>query len=191
MILLIDNYDSFTYNLYQYFLMLGEEVVVVRNDALTLRDVEEIQPSLLVLSPGPGNPDKAGLSLSLVHHSIGRWPLLGICLGMQTIAQAFGGRIVCGKEPVHGKTSLLQHHQRGLFAGLPVPLLVTRYHSLVVEGSSLPDCLEVTAQTEDGVVMALRHRKYPIAGVQFHPEAVLTECGFELLKNSLTLGGLS
>lgn len=185
MILLIDNYDSFTYNLYQYFLMLGQEVRVERNDALSLEEVEGLNPSLVVLSPGPGRPAGAGISLPLVKRSIGRWPLLGICLGMQAIAESFGGSICHSDEPVHGKTSSIQHTGRGLFSGLPTPMRVTRYHSLMVAPESLPACLEVTATTDQGVVMGIAHKEYPITGVQFHPEAVLTEHGLPLLANSI------
>lgn len=189
MILLVDNYDSFTYNLFQYLRMLGRETRVVRNDAITVTEVEEIAPELIVISPGPGTPNGAGVSLALVSLLSGKIPIVGVCLGMQVIAQAFGARIGPAALPVHGKVRSVTHDGRGLFRGLANPLNVTRYHSLIVEEDGLPDCLEVTARSESGEIMGLRHRDYQVEGVQFHPEAYLTESGLELLGNALK-GGL-
>ncbi|MBK1879242.1 anthranilate synthase component II [Pelagicoccus mobilis] len=185
MILLIDNYDSFTYNLSQYLRMMGEDVLVRRNDDLSVEDVQQLKPRLIVISPGPGDPGDTGVCreiLDAVHSSI---PVLGICLGMQTIANYFGGKIVQAVEPVHGKVRLVNHNDSGLFAGLANPLQVTRYHSLIVEEESLPECLEITARSQKGEIMGLRHKLYPISGVQFHPEAYLTEQGLDLLRNAL------
>jgi len=187
-VLVLDNYDSFVHNLARYFRELGEECEVVRNDALTTAGILARRPSHLVISPGPCTPDQAGASLDAVRHLAGALPILGVCLGHQCIAQAYGGRVVRAGRPMHGKTSRIHHDGSGLFAGLPDPLTVTRYHSLAVERGSLPGCLEATALSEDGEIMALRHRALPVMGVQFHPEAVLTESGHALLANFLALG---
>ncbi|GIK52791.1 MAG: aminodeoxychorismate/anthranilate synthase component II [Planctomycetaceae bacterium] len=188
MLLLIDNYDSFTFNLAQYFAVLGEEVRVERNDALSLADIEALAPARIVISPGPGTPAAAGISLAVIRAFAKRLPLLGVCLGHQALAEAFGGRIVHAPTLVHGKTSPVHHDGRGIFEGLPSPLAATRYHSLCVEESSLPQCLEVSAWTGEGdlrVIMGLRHRSLDLEGVQFHPEAILTEHGMALLGNWL------
>ncbi|MFZ4761384.1 MAG: anthranilate synthase component II [Alphaproteobacteria bacterium] len=186
--LLIDNYDSFTYNLYHYASMAGAEVTVVRNDALTVDGVLKQQPDAIILSPGPCTPNEAGICLDLIpaalEHDI---PLLGICLGHQSIGQAFGGRVIRAPQPVHGKVDQIYHEQEGLFTGLPSPLLATRYHSLIVEASSLPNSLVVQAKTTDGLIMALKHRKKPIFGLQFHPESIATEHGTDLIVNFLQL----
>ena len=185
MILLVDNYDSFTYNLYQYMAQAGARVRVVRNDALTLDDVERWKPSRIVLSPGPGRPDGAGLCLEIVRRFAPRIPILGVCLGHQAIGQAFGGKIVRAKRLMHGKLSPIRHDGRGVFRGLPRPFEATRYHSLVVEGRSVPRCLAVTARTPDGTIMGLRHRRFRVEGVQFHPESIKTEGGKRLIGNFL------
>lgn len=185
MILLVDNYDSFTYNLFQYVRVLDKEAVVLRNDAVDVEAVRRMQPELIVISPGPGGPEATGVCLELLDAFKETVPFLGVCLGMQTIAHYFGGKVVKAKEPMHGKVRGVKHDGEGLFRGLPNPLTVTRYHSLVVDEASLPECLEVTARSEEGEVMGLCHRMYPISGVQFHPEAYLTECGMELLANAL------
>jgi anthranilate synthase/aminodeoxychorismate synthase-like glutamine amidotransferase len=187
-LVLIDNYDSFTYNLFQYLGELGAETRVVRNDELTAAAVLAEHPDRIVISPGPGTPDQAGISLELVRLAAGQVPLLGVCLGHQSIGQAFGGRVVRAPKLMHGKTSSIHHDGRTLFASLPSPFTATRYHSLVVAREDLPDCLEVSAWTEDGVVMGLRHKEHPIEGVQFHPESVLTDTGKRLLRNFLELG---
>ncbi len=192
MLLMIDNYDSFTYNLVQYFGELGAEVRVYRNDQLTLDDIESQQPRYLVISPGPCTPDEAGISVGAIQRFAGRIPILGVCLGHQSIGQAFGGRITRALQVMHGKTSSIHHENRGVFDGLRRPLNATRYHSLVIEPASLPDCLEVTAWTLDTEgereeVMGIRHRELPIQGVQFHPESIETEQGHALLRNFLTL----
>ncbi|MDR6227083.1 anthranilate synthase component II [Desmospora profundinema] len=185
MILVIDNYDSFTYNLVQYLGELGEEVEVFRNDRITLEEIEAKQPEALLISPGPGNPDEAGISLAVVRRFAGHIPILGVCLGHQTIAQAFGGRIVRASRLMHGKTSLVHHDSKTMFRGLPSPLNVNRYHSLIVDRDLLPDCLEISAKTEEGEIMALRHRQLPVEGVQFHPESILTESGKPMLARFL------
>ncbi len=190
MLLMIDNYDSFTWNLVQYFGELGEDVRVVRNDAMTLDEVRASGADGIVISPGPGTPDEAGISLQVIEKLGASMPLLGVCLGHQSIGQVFGGKVVRAHEIMHGKTSPIHHHGRGVFAGLPSPFEATRYHSLVVEKTSIPDCLEVTAWTEnaDGSideVMGLRHRTLPIEGVQFHPESILTRHGHDMLRNFL------
>lgn len=187
MILLLDNYDSFTYNLYQYLGELGAEVRVVRNDEMSAAGVLALGPGAVVISPGPGTPDQAGISLDLIRSCAGRVPLLGVCLGHQALGQAFGGKVVRAPRLMHGKTSEIEHDGRGVFAGLPVPFTATRYHSLVVEPGSVPDCLEVSAWTDGGVVMGLRHRDLPLEGVQFHPESILTRAGKDLLGNFLRL----
>ncbi len=185
MLLMIDNYDSFTFNLVQYFGELGEEVLTVRNDAISLADIERLAPERIVISPGPCTPNEAGISVPLLRHFAGRLPMLGVCLGHQAIGAAFGGRIVRARELMHGKTSLIHHTGKGVFEGLPDPFTVIRYHSLAIERASLPDCLEVTAETADGEIMGVRHRSLPIEGVQFHPESILTEHGHALLRNFL------
>lgn len=188
MILMIDNYDSFTYNLVQYLGELGADMQVFRNDAVSIEEVERLGPSHLVISPGPGTPNEAGITLRLVEHFAGQVPILGVCLGHQAIGQAFGGKVVKAKRVMHGKVSRITHVGDGVFSGLPDAFVATRYHSLVVERESLPDDLLVTAQAEDGEIMGLRHRKLPVEGVQFHPEALLTEHGHKMLQNFI-LGG--
>ncbi|PNU21589.1 anthranilate/aminodeoxychorismate synthase component II [Geothermobacter hydrogeniphilus] len=185
MLLMIDNYDSFTYNLVQYFGELGAEVEVYRNDRISVADIERLAPDHLVISPGPCTPNEAGISVAAVQQLAGRIPLLGVCLGHQSIGQAFGGKVVAAASLMHGKTSPVEHDGRGLFAGLDNPFVATRYHSLIVERESLPDCLEVTAWTADGTIMGLRHRQLPVWGVQFHPESILTSAGKQLLRNFL------
>lgn len=185
MILLIDNYDSFTWNLYQYFCELGAEVLVRRNDEITLSDVRGLAPAKIVISPGPCTPDEAGISLDVIRQWAGQTPILGVCLGHQAIAQALGGRVVRAAKVMHGKTSAIVHTGQGVFRGLNNPLTVTRYHSLVVEPASLPDCLEITARSETGEIMGLRHREWDLEGVQFHPESILSEQGHALLNNFL------
>lgn len=187
MILLVDNYDSFVYNLARYFEQLGQTTRVVRNDALTVDELRALRPDAIVLSPGPGTPNEAGVSLEVVRQLRGAFPILGVCLGHQAIAQALGGRVIRAAEPVHGRTSLIEHARDGLFAGLPSPLRACRYHSLVVDESSLPDDMQVTARTPDGTIMALQHAREPVYGVQFHPEAILTQGGHALLANFLRL----
>lgn len=183
MILLIDNYDSFTYNLYQYLCELGATVAVRRNDSLTVAEVGGMQPDGIVISPGPCTPQQAGISVEVIQHYGAQVPILGVCLGHQAIGTAFGGEV--GPAPVlmHGKLSTIYHDQQGVFVGLPPSYTVTRYHSLIVERATLPDCLTISAETADGVIMGLRHRTYPVEGVQFHPEAILTEHGHALLRN--------
>ena len=190
MLLMIDNYDSFTFNLVQYFQQLGADVHVMRNDAMRVEDIAALKPDQIVISPGPGNPDQAGVSLAVIEQLGPHIPLLGVCLGHQAIGQVFGGHVIRAGRIMHGKTSAMRHHGRGVFAGLPDGYTATRYHSLVVDKDRLPDCLEITAWTEndDGSmeeVMGLRHKTLPIEGVQFHPESVLTEHGHALLKNFL------
>jgi len=187
MLLLLDNYDSFTYNLYHYLGELGAEVVVRRNDALSARDALAMRPDAIVISPGPCDPDRAGISLELVRATAGVCPVLGVCLGHQAVAQAFGGRIVRAPVIMHGKLSEIEHDARGLFEGLPNPFRATRYHSLIAARDGLPDCLEITARTADGVIMGLAHRELPVFGVQFHPESIETEHGHRLLRNFLAL----
>jgi len=183
MIVLIDNYDSFTYNLVQYFGELGQELVVYRNDEVTIQEIEALVPSYLVISPGPCTPNEAGISVEAIRAFAGRIPILGVCLGHQAIAQAFGGEVVHAERLMHGKTSKIQHDGKSIFKEIPQQTIVTRYHSLAVERSSLPECLMVTAETETGEIMALRHRTLPIEGVQYHPEAILTEHGKEMIRN--------
>lgn len=190
MLLMIDNYDSFTYNLVQYLGELGEDVKVERNDQITLEEIQALNPARIVISPGPCTPNEAGVSLETIKAFAGKVPILGVCLGHQSIGQAFGGDIVHAKEIMHGKTSMVYHKDEGVFKGLPNPLEATRYHSLVIDQKTLPDCLEVTAwtQTEDGEmdeIMGVRHRDMPIEGVQFHPESILTQYGHEQLQNFL------
>ena len=188
-VLVIDNYDSFVYNLVQYLGELGAEPLVHRCDALTLEQIVELDPDAVLISPGPGRPEDAGVSNAVIEHFAGRRPVLGVCLGHQCIGQVYGGRVVRAPEIMHGKTSLVHHDGTGVFAGLPSPFEATRYHSLVVERETLPDVLQVTAWTDDGVVMGLRHRELGVEGVQFHPESVLTARGHDLLRNFLAGAG--
>ena len=187
MILVLDNYDSFTYNLVQYLGELGATMHVARNDALTVNDVEGLAPDGIVISPGPGNPDAAGISLELIRRFHTRVPILGVCLGHQAIGQAFGGTVARARKQMHGKTSIISHDGRGVFRGLPAGFAATRYHSLVVLEAGLPADLEISARAEDGEIMGLRHRRFPVEGVQFHPESILTGQGKALLKNFLAL----
>ena len=186
MLLLVYNYDSFTYNLYQYLSELGAEVVVRRNDQLTLDEVATLQPTQIVISPGPCTPNEAGLSCQIIKTFGSMIPTLGVCLGHQAIGQVYGGRVIRAPEPMHGKTSLMYHQGQGVFQNLPTPFEANRYHSLIVERETLPDELEVTAETSDGLIMGLRHRRYPVEGVQFHPESIMTPMGKTLLRNFLT-----
>ena len=185
MLLMIDNYDSFTYNLVQYFAELGAEVEVFRNDEITLDQIQEMQPQHIVISPGPCTPNEAGISVSTIKQFAGRIPILGVCLGHQSIGQAFGGKIIHAKQLMHGKTSAIHHTNTSVFRGLPNPFTATRYHSLVIERDSLPDCLDITAWTDDGEIMGVRHKTLAVEGVQFHPESILTEHGHDLLHNFL------
>ena len=185
MILLIDNYDSFTWNLYQYFCELGAQVEVRRNDVITLADIDSLSPEKIVISPGPCTPDESGVSLDVIRHYAGKLPLLGVCLGHQAIGQVFGARIVRAQKVMHGKTSPVTHTGKGVFQGLNNPLTVTRYHSLVIEPASLPDCFAVTAWSDTQEIMGIRHRQWDLEGVQFHPESILSEQGHELLANFL------
>ena len=187
MILVIDNYDSFTYNLVQYLGELGQEPQVRRNDKITLEEIEELAPERIVISPGPCTPNEAGISIDVVNHFSGKLPILGVCLGHQSIGQAFGGRIVRAERLMHGKTSMIEHDGLSIYGGVPSPFEATRYHSLVVERSTLPDCLEISAETREGEIMGLRHKEYPVEGVQFHPESILTSEGKNILSNFLTL----
>ena len=187
MLLMIDNYDSFTYNLVQYLGELGEEVKTFRNDAISIDDIYALAPDRIMVSPGPCTPNEAGISLQVIDEFAGKLPLMGVCLGHQTIGQAFGGNIAHAKSIMHGKTSMVTHTDKGVFQGLPSPFQVTRYHSLVIEKDSLPDCLEVTAWTDDGEIMGVRHKELLVEGVQFHPESILTEHGHALLENFLKI----
>ncbi|GHH98995.1 anthranilate synthase component II [Neobacillus kokaensis] len=183
MILVIDNYDSFTFNLVQYIRTIGEEVLVRRNDQLTIKNIEEIHPGYILISPGPGNPDTAGLCLEILKRFYQEIPILGVCLGQQIIAQVFGGTVMKAQKPMHGKISMITHDQKGVFQGIPTPLQVTRYHSLIADEASLPSCLEISARSEDGEIMALRHKQFKVEGVQFHPESIMTNHGIQMLKN--------
>ncbi len=185
MLLMIDNYDSFTYNIVQYLGELGEDVHTVRNDQITLGEIETMAPERICISPGPKAPKDAGISLDILREFKGKVPILGVCLGHQAIGEAFGGKVIRAKQVMHGKTSLIAHTGEGVFKGLPSPFTVIRYHSLAIERASLPDCLEVTAWTDDGEIMGVRHKEYDIEGVQFHPESILSEHGHALLKNFL------
>ena len=185
MLLMIDNYDSFTYNLVQYLGELGEDVRVVRNDEMTVQEIEDMKPQRIVVSPGPCTPNEAGISVPLIRHFAGKIPLLGVCLGHQSIGQAFGGKVVHARQLMHGKVSRISHQGAGVFRELPNPLTATRYHSLVIDRNSLPECLEVTAWTDDGEIMGVRHKRFRVEGVQFHPESILTERGHDLLENFL------
>jgi anthranilate synthase/aminodeoxychorismate synthase-like glutamine amidotransferase len=186
-VLLVDNYDSFTYNLYQYLGELGAQTRVVRNDEITAEAAVALAPDRIVISPGPGTPDQAGITLDLIRRAAGRIPLLGVCLGHQALGQAFGGTVLRAPKLMHGKTSQIHHDGRSVFAGLPVPFTATRYHSLVVSRETVPESLEVSAWTDDGIVMGLRHREHALEGVQFHPESILTTVGKDLLRNFLEL----
>lgn len=188
-VLVLDNYDSFVYNLVQYLGELGAEPSVYRSDALTIDEIRDLAPDAILISPGPGRPENAGLSNIVIRELGPKIPILGVCLGLQCIATTFGGRVVRSPEVVHGKTSMIHHRGSGVFAGLPNPFEATRYHSLVVDPTSVPDVLEVTAETADGVVMGLRHRTFDIEGVQFHPESILTKCGHDLLTTFLEKAG--
>ncbi len=186
MLLMIDNYDSFTYNLVQYFGELGETVAVYRNDAITADEITRIKPDRICISPGPGAPDSAGISLDVLKQFSGVIPILGVCLGHQAIGEAFGGRVVHARQVMHGKVSRITHANTGVFRDLPNPLTITRYHSLAIERETLPDCLEVTAWADDGEIMGVRHKTLPVEGVQFHPESILSEAGHALFRNFLT-----
>jgi anthranilate synthase component 2 len=186
MLLMIDNYDSFTYNLVQYFGELGEEVRTFRNDEITLEEISAMKPDRICLSPGPCSPKEAGICIALLQHFAGKLPLLGVCLGHQAIGEAFGGNVIRAKQVMHGKTSSIAHTGVGVFQNIPSPYTVIRYHSLAIERASLPDCLEVTAWTDDGEIMGVRHKELDVQGVQFHPESILSEHGHLLLKNFLT-----
>ena len=185
MLLMIDNYDSFTYNIVQYFGELGEDVRVYRNDEITIAQIEALNPDRICISPGPKAPAQAGISVEVLRHFAGKKPILGVCLGHQAIGEAFGGKVIRAKQVMHGKTSLIAHTGVGVFKDIPSPFTVIRYHSLAIERASLPSCLEVTAWTDDGEIMGVRHREYDIEGVQFHPESILSEHGHALLKNFL------
>ncbi|MEX0794064.1 MAG: aminodeoxychorismate/anthranilate synthase component II [Pirellulaceae bacterium] len=191
MILIVDNYDSFVYNLARYFVQLGQETHVVRNDQIDMAEVEALAPAAVVLSPGPCTPNDAGICLELVRELSPQIPILGVCLGHQVIGQALGAEVVRAERPLHGQASQIQHRGEGLFSGLPSPMAVGRYHSLIVRRETLPDCLRVDAETAEGVVMAITHRERPLFGVQFHPESILTEHGYDLLRRFLDLGGLN
>ncbi len=188
MLLLIDNYDSFTYNLFQYLSELGQEVVVARNDKITIEEIERLKPERIVVSPGPSTPQRAGISNDVIRHFGPKLPLLGVCLGHQCIGHVYGGTVGRAKAVMHGKSSLVHHKGEGILAGLPNPFSAIRYHSLAVSPEGLPDCLEVTAWTDDGTVMGLRHRQHPVEGVQFHPESFMTPVGKDLLRNFLKKG---
>ncbi|MGG1662834.1 aminodeoxychorismate/anthranilate synthase component II [Brevibacillus sp. NRS-1366] len=186
MILMIDNYDSFTYNLVQYVGELGEELQVHRNDKITLEEIERLAPDYLMISPGPCTPNEAGISMEAIRHFAGKIPIMGVCLGHQSIGQVFGGKVIRAERLMHGKTSEVLHDGKTIYEGIPSPFTAARYHSLIVEEESLPSVLEVTARTAEGEIMAVRHREYPIEGVQFHPESIITQHGKQLLKNFLT-----
>jgi len=186
MLLLIDNYDSFTYNLYQYLCELGQDVKVVRNDKISIDAIDKLKPERIVISPGPGTPLDAGISVDAIRHFGPNLPILGVCLGNQCIGYAYGGTVAGAGEIMHGKSSMIKHDGKSVFAGLPNPFKAIRYHSLAVMRDGLPDCLEVTAETDGGIIMGLRHREYPTEGVQFHPESIMTDVGKDLLRNFLT-----
>jgi para-aminobenzoate synthetase component 2 len=185
MILMIDNYDSFTYNLVQYLGEMGEKLVVYRNDKITINEIEKLKPVRIVISPGPKSPKEAGLSNEIIRHFAGKVPILGVCLGHQCIGHVFGGEVVRAKRLMHGKTSMIYHNNKSVFKGVPNPFEGTRYHSLIVKRETLPDCLEITAQTKENEIMGLKHKKYNIHGIQFHPESILTKSGKDILKNFL------
>jgi anthranilate synthase/aminodeoxychorismate synthase-like glutamine amidotransferase len=190
MLLMIDNYDSFTYNLVQYFGELGEEIRVFRNDKITVEGIESLAPRRIVISPGPCSPNEAGISMAVIRHFAGRVPLLGVCLGHQSMGAVFGGVITRAEKLMHGKTSLIHHDGKTLFKGIPNPFEATRYHSLVIKRDTLPDCFELSAWTEEGEIMGIRHKEVLMEGVQFHPESILTQQGKEILRNFLKLGSL-
>ncbi len=187
MLLLLDNYDSFTYNLYQYLSELGEQVEVYRNDKLTVAEVAALRPDRVVISPGPCTPNEAGISMELIQHMAGKVPVLGVCLGHQSMGQVFGGKVVRAGRLMHGKTSPIHHDGKGLFEGVPNPFEAVRYHSLLVEKASLPDCLEITAESDQGEIMGLRHKAFVVEGIQFHPESIMTRVGKDLLRNFLKM----
>jgi len=187
MILIIDNYDSFTYNLVQYLGEVGETIKVFRNDKISLREIEELSPQQIVVSPGPCTPKKAGISIEVIKYFAGKIPILGVCLGHQSIGEAFGGNVIRAEKLMHGKTSLVHHDKKTVYKGLENPFVATRYHSLIVEKETLPKCLEISAWTEDGTIMGFRHKELFVEGLQFHPESILTECGKEILKNFIEL----
>lgn len=183
MILMIDNYDSFTYNLVQYLGQLGEELVVKRNDEITIAEIEQLQPDFLMISPGPCSPNEAGISMEAIQYFAGKIPIFGVCLGHQSIAQVFGGEVVRAERLMHGKTSTIFHDGKTIFKGIQNPFVATRYHSLIVKKETLPDCFEISAWTEEDEIMAIRHKHFPIEGVQFHPESIMTQYGLDMLKN--------
>ena len=185
MLLMIDNYDSFTYNLVQYLAEIGQEVKVVRNDQISIKEINKLNPQYIVISPGPCTPNEAGISLELIEAFKGKIPILGVCLGHQSIGQAFGGKIIHAQTIMHGKTSRISHNNRGVFSGIKNPFIATRYHSLVIDRKSLPDCFDITAWTDDNEIMGIKHKELAIEGVQFHPESILSEYGHDLLKNFL------
>jgi anthranilate synthase component 2 len=185
MLLMIDNYDSFTYNLVQYLAEIGQEVKVVRNDKISIEEINKLNPQYIVISPGPCTPNEAGISLSLIEAFMGKIPILGVCLGHQSIGQAFGGKIIHAQTIMHGKTSKISHNNKGVFSGIKNPFIATRYHSLVIDRESLPDCFDITAWTDDNEIMGIKHKELSIEGVQFHPESILSEYGHDLLKNFL------
>lgn len=187
MILMIDNYDSFIYNIVQYFGELGEELFVKRNDEVSIAEIEEWNPKMIVISPGPCSPNEAGMSLEIIQHFAGKIPILGVCLGHQSIAQVFGGDVIRAERLMHGKTSPVYHENKGMNQNMPNPYTATRYHSLIVDPKTLPDCLEVTSWTEEGGIMGLRHKEYAVEGVQFHPESIMTEKGLMLLENFIKI----
>ena len=185
MLLMIDNYDSFTYNLVQYLAEIGQEVKVVRNDQISIKEINNLNPQYIVISPGPCTPNEAGISLELIETFKGKIPILGVCLGHQSIGQAFGGKIIHAQTIMHGKTSRISHNNKGVFSGIKNPFIATRYHSLVIDRTSLPDCFAITAWTDDNEIMGIKHKELAIEGVQFHPESILSEYGHDLLKNFL------
>ena len=187
MILMIDNFDSFTYNLVQYFLELNEEVKVVRNDEITVAEIQEINPDCIVISPGPKSPCKAGISIETIKKYTEKIPILGVCLGHQSLGEAFGGKTIKAKKLMHGKTSMIEHDGKGIYEGIENPMQAIRYHSLAIEESSLPDCLEITSRAEDGEIMGVRHKEHLIVGMQYHPESILSPTGMQLLKNFVRL----
>ena len=191
MLLMIDNYDSFTYNLVQYLGELGEDLKVFRNDKITIEEIEELKPVKIVISPGPCTPKEAGISIELIKKFAGRIPIFGVCLGHQAIGAAFGGEIVRSDRLMHGKTSMIYHNGKTIFTGLPNPFEATRYHSLIIKRETIPSCLEITAETKEGEIMGVRHKEFIIEGVQFHPESILTKVGKDLLRNFLKLRGMS
>ncbi|VAX32454.1 Anthranilate synthase, amidotransferase component [hydrothermal vent metagenome] len=187
MLLVIDNYDSFTYNLVQYLGELGQEIAVFRNDQMTLEEIEVMQPDKIVISPGPGRPENAGISIALIQKFAGEIPILGVCLGHQSIGEAFGGEVVCADRLMHGKTSMISHDEKSIYKELPLPFEATRYHSLILRKESLPDVFEISSWTDEGEIMGIRHKTLPLEGVQFHPESILTASGKDLLNNFLNL----